>query len=146
MVTEKLLYLRKNNRSTIIRNLFQEEICVNLTIDSILEDACLKDLTTLKGRIDAISKVYHIYKHIPIYLTDDIILITTSNKKRFDNIYINICNIVDMVRDNNSTIIIFFDRSYLVIDKPYHLIKKYYDKSININKFERKNKNGKEKY
>lgn len=135
MVTKDLLYLRKSNRATIIKSLDHDEIEVESLLNDLLEDICLKDLTTLKGRINAISKVYHIYKHIPIYLTKDIILITTSNKKQLDNIYINICNIIDMVKDNNSTIIIFRDGSYLVVDKPYHLIRKYYDQSLKINKF-----------
>lgn len=135
MVTKDLLYLKKSNRATIMKNLYQEETEVEILLDTLLEDVCLKDLTTFKGRIDAISKVYHIYKHIPIYLTKDIILITTSNKKQFDNTYINICNIIDMVKDKNATIIIFLDGSHLMVNKPYHLMKKYYDQSLKINKF-----------
>lgn len=135
MVTKNILYLKKSNRSTIVKNLFQDEIEIDIMLDELLERVCLKDLTTLKGRIDAIKKVYHIHKYIPIYLTEDIILITVFNKKQIDNIYINTCNIIDMVKDNNKTIIVFLDRSQLIINKSYRLVKRYFDQSFKINKF-----------
>ena len=61
-------------------------------------------------------------------------MIQTSNKKEIDNIYINSYNIVEMVKDKKQTIIIFIDHSFLKIDKPYHLMKKYYDLSLKIKK------------
>lgn len=126
--------MKKGNRTTLIyqkNNIVQE---VNQTIERFLNQFCLKDLTTLNGRIQAISEVYHIRKQIPIYLSNKLILIQIANKKEIDNLYINSYNIVDIIEDNNNTIIYFSDLSKIKIEKPYHLIKKYYNTSIRIRK------------
>ena len=130
MINKDVLYLKKANRSTIIKYKNQDEIVINLLLEKLLDFA----LTTLKGRLEATSKVYRIFKHVPIYLKENIILIQTNNKKEIDNIYINSYNIVEMVKDKKQTIIIFIDHSFLKIDKPYHLMKKYYDLSLKIKK------------
>lgn len=134
MVNKDVLYLKKANRSTIIKYKNQDEIVIDLLLETLLDLTLREDLTTLKGRLDATSKVYHIFKHVPIYLKENITLIQTNNKKEIDNIYINSYNIIEMVKDKKQTIIVFIDHSFLKIDKPYHLIKKYYDLSLKIQK------------
>ena len=134
MINEDILYLKKTNRATIIKYKNKSEVEVNIILEELLNNYLLNDLTTLKGRLDAIKKVYHIYKHIPIYLEKNIIFIQTHNKKHLNNIYINTCNIIDMIKDNNKTKITFLDMSDLIIDTPYHLMKKYYQKSLKIKK------------
>lgn len=135
MINQDILYLKKSNRSTFIKYINQSEMTVNILMDNLLNDYLLQDLTTLKGRIDAISKVYHIFKHIPIYLKDNIVLIQTNNKKEIDNIYINSYNIIDMVKDSNQTTkVVFIDGSQMIVNRPYHLLKKYYDLSLQIRK------------
>lgn len=125
---------KKANRSTIIKYKNQDEIVIDLLLETLLDLTLREDLTTLKGRLEATSKVYHIFKHVPIYLKENITLIQTNNKKEIDNIYINSYNIIEMVKDKKQTIIVFIDHSFLKIDKPYHLIKKYYDLSLKIQK------------
>ena len=134
MVNKDVLYLKKANRSTIIKYKNQDEIVIDLLLETLLDLTLREDLTTLKGRLEATSKVYHILKHVPIYLKENITLIQTNNKKEIDNIYINSYNIIEMVKDKKQTIIVFIDHSFLKIDKPYHLIKKYYDLSLKIQK------------
>lgn len=134
MIDADILYLKKGNRTTVIyqkNNMVQE---VSQTIEKFLNQFCLKDLTTLDGRIKAISEVYHIKKQIPIYLSNQLILIQIANKKEIDNIYINSCNIIDIIEDNKNTIIYFNDWSKIQIKKSYHLIKKYYNRSLKIRK------------
>ena len=106
MINKDVLYLKKANRSTIIKYKNQDEIVINLLLEKLLDFALREDLTTLKGRLEATSKVYRIFKHVPIYLKENIILIQTNNKKEIDNIYINSYNIVEMVKDKKQTIII----------------------------------------
>ena len=132
MVNKDVLYLKKANRSTIIKYKNQDEIVIDLLLETLLDLTLREDLTTLKGRLEATSKVYHIFKHVPIYLKENITLIQTNNKKEIDNI--NSYNIIEMVKDKKQTIIVFIDHSFLKIDKPYHLIKKYYDLSLKIQK------------
>lgn len=132
MIDKNILYLKKIKNKTLIKNLFQEEKIVKHSFEDILNSVLIKDLTTLDGRLTAIKEKYNIRKNVPIYVSQDIILIQTKNKKENDNIYININNVVDIVEDINDTIIIFFDKSLLRVNKPYHLIKKYYDLSLKV--------------
>lgn len=134
MIDRDILYLKKQNRSTEIYCKNGLQTIMNHTLERVLEMYCLRDLTTLEGRIKAIQKIYHIKKQIPIYLSEELILIQTTNKKEIDNIYINSCNIIDMMKDKQNTKIIFCDDSVLVVHKPYHLIKKYIQKSFQIKK------------
>ena len=85
-------------------------------------------------RSDFILSVYHIKKHVPIYLSKYIVLIQSRNKKELNNIYINSYNILDMIEDNSKTIILFSDNSTYTVDTKYHLMKKYYDLSLKIKK------------
>lgn len=135
MIDKNILYLKKINQLTLIKNIGFDEIVLKDKFVDIINSCLLKDLTTLKGRLDATIKKYNIHKNVPIYITEDIILIQTHNKKENDNIYINVCNTIDILKDNNNnTIIIFVDKSLLRVNKPYHLIKKYYDLSLKIGK------------
>lgn len=83
-----ILYLKKGNRSTTIKLKNNQEILINNTLKEVLNNYCLKDLTTIEGRMKAISQVFNIRKHIPIYLSENLVLIPTKNKKEIDNIYI----------------------------------------------------------
>lgn len=132
MIDKNILYLKKLQKITIIKNIGYDEVVLKDRFVNIINSYLVKDLTTLKGRLDATIEKYNIHKNVPIYITQDIILIQTHNKKENDNIYINVCNIIDIIKDNNNTIIIFIDKSLLRVNKPYHLIKKYYDLSLKI--------------
>ncbi len=133
MLTKDILYLKKNNHITIIKESFKKEVKINKDIYDLFDEYLLSHLTTLKGRLDAIKKVYHINKNIPVYLDYNLVFIQIFNKKQTHNIYINICRIIDMIKDNDNTIIVFDDGSKLEIDKPYHILKKYYNNSLKIN-------------
>lgn len=134
MIDRDILYLKKKNRSTEIYYKDGFQTVLEHTLERVLDMYCLQDLTTLEGRIKAIQKVYHIKKQIPIYLSEELILIQTTNKKEIDNIYINSCNIIDIIKDKQNTKIIFCDSSELIVNKPIHLIEKYIQKSFQIKK------------
>ena len=136
MINQDILYLKKANRATMIKYKNQDVIIVDKILENLLDDYFAKDLSTLKGRLLATSKVYHIYKHIPLYLGNNITLIQAFNKKEIDNIYINSYNIIDMVKDETKTKILFLDGSSITINKPYRIFKKYYDLSLEIKKIQ----------
>ena len=148
MINTDILYLRKFYDKTYIKKIDSIEFVVNEDICGLFDNYLLNQLTTLKGRLDAIKKVYHINKNIPVFLDNNLVFIQTFNKKQHENIYINVHRIIDMIKDKESTIIIFEDDSKLTVDKPLHIIKKYYNNSLKINlfKFRKGYENGKEKY
>lgn len=132
MLTKDILYLEKRFHQTYIKT-NKDTKSINQKIDDLFDEYLLNHLTTLKGRLDAIKKVYHINKNIPVYLDYNLIFIQIFNKKQTNNIYINICRIIDMIKDNEDTIIVFDDGSKLKIKKPFHLINKYINNSLKIN-------------
>lgn len=134
MIDFDILYMKKANRSTIIRLKNAQEIVINDVLDNVLNNYCLKDLTTIEGRIKATSQVFNIRKHIPIYLSTNLVLIPTKNKKEVDNIYINCYNVIDMIKDEEKTKVIFSDFSELIVNKNIQLLSKYYDNGLRIKK------------
>ena len=148
MINTDILYLRKFYDKTYIKKTDSCEFVINQDICELFDNYLLNQLTTLKGRLDAIKKVYHINKNIPVFLDNNLVFIQTFNKKQHENIYINVHRIIDMIKDKENTIIIFEDESKLLVEKPLHIIKKYYNNSLKINlfKFRKGYENGKEKY
>ena len=73
MLDVEVLYIEKNSGSTNIVKI-QEKLIVNETINKIINKTCLKFLTTLDGRIEAIKQVYKISKFVPVYISDGLIL------------------------------------------------------------------------
>lgn len=135
MINTDILYLRKFYSKTYIKKINSSEFVVNIDIYELFDNYLLKQLTTLKGRLDAVSKVYHINKNIPVFLDNNLVFIQIFNKKQHNNIYINVYKIIDMIKDKENTVIIFEDGSKLFVEKPLHIIKKYYNNSLKINLF-----------
>jgi hypothetical protein len=148
VINTDILYLRKFYDKTYIKKIDSNEFIINQDICELFDNYLLNQLTTLNGRLDAIKKVYHINKNIPVFLDNNLVFIQTFNKKQHENIYINVHRIIDMIKDKENTIIIFEDESKLLVEKPLHIIKKYYNNSLKINlfKFRKGYENGKEKY
>lgn len=136
MIDSDILYIKKSNRSTLIYLKNNQEILVNQVFENVLNEYCIKDLTTLDGRIKATSKVFHIKKHIPIYLSKHLVLIPTKNKKEIDNIYINCRNVIDIIKDDQITKILFSDFSSIIVNQEYHLLKRYINKGLSIHKLD----------
>ena len=63
MLNVDVLYLEKNNRSTNIVY-SNNKITIEQTIPNILNEACLRSLSTLEGRIKATKQVYKINKFV----------------------------------------------------------------------------------
>ena len=83
-----ILYIDKINGFTNIH-------FINGQVDEIkesplkyLNNLCLKELTTLNGRLEAIKINFNIVKNVPIYITDNLVIFSTHNRYKSDNIYI----------------------------------------------------------
>ena len=80
MINTDILYLRKFYDKTYIKKIDSIEFVVDEDICELFDNYLLKQLTTLKGRLDAIKKVYHINKNIPVFLDNNLV----KEFKRFD--------------------------------------------------------------
>ncbi len=132
MINNKdILYIKQGNRETIIYTP-NKEIILQESIYKLLDKWCLESLTTYEGRIEAIKKIYHIKKLVPIYINKDLMLFPVDNRKAIENIYINVTKILELCDINNKTKIVFKNKDSIVIKKKYQLINNYYQRCLNI--------------
>lgn len=110
-------YIKQLNRQLEIHSKNIEVL--NTTLNNYLDNLLLDALTTLDARIKTTSKKYKYHKLVPIYISKSLILIPTSNKRKLDNIYINLESIKSVNSDNTKTIIKFYDNEVLDINISY---------------------------
>ncbi len=110
-------YIKQLNRQLEIHS-DQIEV-LNTTLNNYLDNLLLDALTTLEARIKTTSKKYKYHKLVPIYISKSLILIPTCNKRKLDNIYINLESIKSVNGDISKTIIKFYDNEVLDINISY---------------------------
>lgn len=125
------LYFKKNNRSTDIVYLNSNKT-INKTIEKLLNELCLENLSTLNGRINAVKERYNIHKFIPIYISNELILLPIYPKDYYTQIYLNINLVKNIQQELNKTKIIFNEEKYIIVDAPYLRIKQYVEKCKRI--------------
>lgn len=131
MLDVEVLYLERNGNSTNIVKV-RKELIVNDSIYNIINTACLKLLTTIEGRVEAIKQVYKIYKFVPIYINDNLILQPIYNSKSWNQIYINICNIKSVNKVNDQSVITFINEKTIYLDISFDRMKRYLKKCLKI--------------
>ena len=129
-----ILYIEKFNSQTKIHFIDDYLEIVDISPLKYINSLCLKELTTLDGRIEAIKINFNIVKNVPIYITDNLILFKINNKNKLDNIYINsvyIKHIIDLI---DYIKIVFYDEQFVLVKNNYHIINNTYEKCLKIKK------------
>lgn len=103
-----VLYLFKNNRSTNIVYTNTTKI-VQKTIKSIIEEACFLSLSTYEGRISSVKKIYNIKNFTPVYICNQIILQPVCGLREWNQTYINICRIKEILKKDVDSCFVIFD-------------------------------------
>ncbi|QVK21687.1 competence protein ComK [Mycoplasmatota bacterium] len=62
---------------------------LDVSIYKFLNDICIDNLSTYKGRIDAIKRKYNIKSLVPLYVSEDCLLIPTTSIRNYECIWIN---------------------------------------------------------
>lgn len=113
IIMNNLLYLKENSYQTLLYYT-DEQIIKEDDYKNFLHTLCLKEYTTLKGRIEAIKELFGFKYNVPIYINDKIILVKIPEGEY--NIWINVYNIVSISEvDQYSTNIVFVNNSSLVV-------------------------------
>lgn len=131
MLDVEVLYLTNDSDSTNIVKI-RNELIVNETINKIINQTCLKFLTTLDGRIEAIKQVYKISKFVPIYINEGLILQPIYSIKSWKQIYINICNISKISKVNDHVVITFINEKTILLEISYERMKRYLKRCLKI--------------
>lgn len=131
MLDVEVLYLTNDSDSTNIVKI-RNELIVNETINKIINQTCLKFLTTLDGRIEAIKQVYKISKFVPIYINEGLILQPIYSIKSWKQIYINICNISKINKVNDHVVITFINEKTILLEISYERMKRYLKRCLKI--------------
>ncbi len=131
MLDVEVLYLTNDSDSTNIVKI-RNELIVNETINKIINKTCLKFLTTLDGRIEAIKQVYKISKFVPIYINAGLILQPIYSIKSWKQIYINICNISKINKVNDHVVITFINEKTILLEISYERMKRYLKRCLKI--------------
>lgn len=131
MLDVEVLYLIGDSSSTNIVKV-HEEIELDKPIKKVINQTCLKFLTTIEGRIEAIKQVYKISKFVPIYINNNLILQPVNSIKNWQQIYINIYNIKKVNKVNDQVVITFINDKVLYLDISYERMKRYLKKCLKI--------------
>lgn len=130
-MTKSILYLLSSlfESDTYIYNSVNMEK-IKAKPHDIFEQLCLDDLTTLKGRLDAIKKKYGMRKNIPIYLKPDLVLFRISIDDH--ELYLNAWMILNLRAENDDTVIHFKNGTKLLVNKNIRFLKRQWQRSLSI--------------
>lgn len=130
---KSILYIEKLD-NTIVHYINKESESFSISILKYLDSLCLKNLTTLEGRLDAIKYNFNIVKNVPIYITENLVLFTTHNKRNSQNKYINSIYVKSIEKVDSAIKIEFYDGEFVLVKNSYHIIKNNYEKCLKIKK------------
>ncbi|HOA78186.1 MAG: hypothetical protein WBL47_07050 [Bacilli bacterium] len=100
-----------------------------LTARQIFNNLLLRELTTLKGRLDALKELFSFSYNVPVYINSGMIFFKVFGK---DKIWVNGANVLDIKNRGNQGIIIFKCGILLETGKNFRALKNAYNKILLI--------------
>ena len=137
MLDVEVLYLIGNSNSTNIVKI-HNNIILEKTIYNLINNEWLKTLSTFEGRVEATKQIFQIYKLIPVYLNEGLILQPLYSSKNYEQIYINICNIKKINKVNDQTVITFINDKTLFVNIKVERMKRYLKRCLKIKDYQNK--------
>jgi len=126
-----ILYIEKLGSFSIIHYINGDEK-INVSLLQYLNDLCLKELTTLDGRIKAIKQSYKIIKNVPIYISEDKVFFNVEKLTASNNLLINTKFVKAVEPLENKCKIIFYNNLSIIINKEYQVIRNKIEKCLKI--------------
>lgn len=127
-------YLTKDEQGTKIsrNNTF---IIKSNSLKYVINQMCIKNISTFEGRKKAISIIFKIKTLIPIYINNEIFLFPTSSLRAYDVYYINYEEILSIRKVENYTELLFKDLTILRLKSSYYMISKQMERVNSIKKY-----------
>lgn len=120
-------YIRRNNKGIEV-SINGKLMYINKGIRWYLNDLCIKNLSTLDGRIDAVKKKYNIKHKVPIFVDSKCILFSTGSMRDFEVVYINYFEMIEYSSKDEKTIIYFKDGTNIDIKLSLKIVRKQVSK------------------
>lgn len=115
-----ILYCIEREGSTIIVKEDGEKEIKKKFIEYV-DDLCLSSLSTLKGRKEALKKVFGYKYNVPLFVNNQTILFKIRKE---NNLYLNACSVKFVEKENDRVTIIFKNGKVLVLNNNYCEIRK----------------------
>ncbi len=88
-------------------------------MQSVFNSLCLKELTTFKGRMDALKKHFERRYNLPVYINETMCFYGSAPIRRPEAVYVNFFDVLSLRDLGGRTEILFKDLSVLLLDVPY---------------------------
>lgn len=132
----KILYIIDlNKRIKVVRDKKEEIIMKNL--DTYLNELCLENLCTMKGRIEAVRKLFLYKYNAPLFVNSENIFMKVTGRYIA---WINVTEIDKIYKDSDKVVITFLTGKVLKVNINYRTFMKNYKRIDEIYKYVKKNK------
>lgn len=124
----QIVYITKNKIVFIDKT----EQKINIKIEELLNKICLSEMTSLKGRKEAVKHIYGFQNNPPLYLTKNVVLIRIEDIITKSTVYLNVIYINKMLQEGVNCKIYFTNNTFLFLCIDVKYITKQYEKAIKI--------------
>jgi hypothetical protein len=101
----------------------------SLRIKKLFQNCCLRELTTLEGRIEAVKRVFAYGYNVPVYINPSLLFIKIHSA---NTLWINIVNVLRVIKTPAGADIIFRGDVLLHLDANYRSVLNAYKKALAI--------------
>lgn len=114
-----ILYIKQTEQGTKI---YQKKhtLTVQKTSLSMIKDLCMSHLFTYEGYLKACKRIFHVTQLVPVYLSEDIMMIPSGRVRDYETIWINAAAVIDAEDYNNQTRLTFINQEKLIIHMSFY--------------------------
>jgi competence transcription factor ComK len=123
-----ILYLLDNENETIEVSIFETKKH-GVPVKKYFEKLCLRELTTLRGRIDAIKKIYQYKYNVPVYINRELIFFKIRSDKTY---WINAVQVTGIIKQEKGANLTFKNGNVLKTNLSYRSLFNSYKKAMRI--------------
>lgn len=98
-------------------------------VKKIFEELCLRELTTLEGRIDAVRKLYGYKYNVPVYVNEEMLFFKICGNKIH---WLNFSQVASIIKTKHGTDFVFKDGTVLNTGANYRTSLRAYEKAATI--------------
>lgn len=132
----KILYIVDLDKKIKIVKSEKEEIVIK-SIKTYLNELCLENLCTMKGRIDAVKKKFCYKYNVPLFINKENIFMKVIGRYPA---WINVVEIDKIYKESDKVVLTFLTGKVLKINIGYRTFMKNFQKTDELYKYVKKNK------